>query len=156
MNRTLALIALAVLAVFGVTRFVPVLDGFDNRLLDGFVRHQAAKRAPDADVVIVDVDDKSLEKMQTEAGRWPWPRAVYAGLIEGLAAQKPRAVVFDMMFSEPDIYRKESDAALIETVAQHDNIFFPMVRLDSRSDARAADVAPMLGLVKGPKADPEA
>ena len=127
MNRTLALLALAVLAAFGVTRFVPVFDGLDNRLLDGFVRHQAAKLAPDPQIVIVDVDEKSLEKMQEDAGRWPWPRAIYATLIEGLAAQKPRAVVFDIMFSEPDTFRKESDAAFIETVAQYDNIFFPMV-----------------------------
>ena len=156
MNRTLALLALAVLAVFGVTRYLPVLDGLENALLDGFVRHQAAKLAPDPGIVIVDIDEKSLEKMQDAAGRFPWPREVYATLVEGLAAQKPRAIVFDLLFSEPDRFRAESDAAFVETVAQYDNIFFPMVRLDSRSDARAADVAPLLGLVRGPNADPEA
>jgi adenylate cyclase len=156
-NRTLALIALAVLALFGAERFaVPVLDPLENRLLDGFVRHQAAKLAPDPDIVIVDIDEKSLEAMQDAAGRFPWPREVYATLVEGLAAQKPRAIVFDMLFSEPDRFRAESDAAFVETVAQYDNIFFPMVRLDSRSEARAADVAALLGLVKGPRADPEA
>ena len=43
MNRTLALIGLAVLVVFGATQFFPVLYSLENRLLDGFVRHQAAK-----------------------------------------------------------------------------------------------------------------
>jgi adenylate cyclase len=155
MNRTLAALGLAVLAVFGATRFFPVLDGFENRLLDGFVRHQAAKLVPDPQVVIVDIDEKSLELMQGDAGRFPWPREVYASLVEGLAAQKPRAIVFDMLFSEPDRFRPQGDAAFVETVAQYDNVFFPMVRLDSKSDARAADVASLLGLVKGANADPD-
>src|SRR5215831_1674206 len=155
MNRTLAVLGIVVLGVFALTRYFPVLDSLENALLDRFVRHQAAKLAPDPQVVIVDIDEESLQGMQDEAGRWPWPRAIYATLLDGLAAQKPRAVVFDIMFSEPDIFRKESDQAFVETVAQYDNVFFPMAR-DPRYAARAADVAPLLGLIKGPKADPEA
>jgi len=154
MNRTLALLAVAVLAAFGVTRFVPVFDGLDNRLLDTFVRHQAAKLLPDPEIVLVDIDENSLVNMK-DAGRFPWPREVYATLIEGLAAQKPRAIVFDIMFSEPDKFRPESDAAFVESAARHDNIYFPMVWLDSKEGERAADVASMLGLVKGPNADPD-
>lgn len=43
--------------------------------------------------------------MEKEAGRWPWPRVVYADLVEGLAAQKPRALVFDILFTEADRFR---------------------------------------------------
>jgi len=156
MNRTLAIIGLAVLAVFGLEAFfLPVLNPLENRLLDGFVRSQAAALAPDPDIVLVDVDENSLENMK-DAGRFPWPREVYATLIEGLAAQKPRAIVFDIMFSEPDKFRPESDQAFVEAASRYDNIFFPMVRLDSKDGARASDLAPLLGLVKGPNADPDA
>jgi adenylate cyclase len=154
-NRTLAVIALAVLAAFGVTRFIPVLDSLENRLLDGFVRHQAAKLTPDPEIVLVDIDENSLLNMK-EAGRFPWPREVYATLIDGLAAQKPRAIVFDIMFSEPDRFRPESDAAFVESAARYDNVFFPMVWLDSKDGERAAEVASMLGLIRGANADPDA
>jgi adenylate cyclase len=157
MNRTLATIGLATLAVFGLELFFfPALSPLENRLLDRFVRDQAAALAPDPDVVLVDVDEKSLVKMQGIAGRFPWPREVYATLVAGLAAQKPRAIVFDILFAEPDKFRPESDAAFIETASLHDNIFFPMVWLDSKSGEPAAEVAALLGLVKGLNADPNA
>src|ERR1700675_862427 len=110
-NRALAIIGLAVLAVFGLELFFfPVLNPFENRLLDSFVRSQAAALAPDPDIVLVDIDEKSLANMEAEAGRWPWPRVVHASLVEGLAAQNPRAIVFDIAFAEADSFRPRDDA----------------------------------------------
>jgi adenylate cyclase len=97
--------------------------------------------------------------MEKEAGRWPWPRVVHAELLEGLAAQKPRAVVFDIMFTEPDQFRPQDDAAFAETVAQHRNTYFPLLRLPAERDAkgaRIAEVAGALGFSKTSDADPEA
>jgi adenylate cyclase len=110
-------------------------------------------------VVVVDIDEKSLAMMQAEAGRFPWPRAVYAELLEGLMAQKPRAVVFDILFVEPDKQHPESDKALADAVAPHSIIFFPMVRLDPAADAKgpsAKVLAPLVGLIRRPNADPAA
>src|SRR6185503_13446390 len=153
MNRTLAIIGLATLAVFGLEFFFfPVLSPLENRLLDRFVRSQASALPPDPDIVLVDIDENSLVNMK-DAGRFPWPREVYATLIAGLAQQKPRAIVFDIMFSEPDTFRPQSDATFIETASQYDNIFFPMVRLESKDGPRAGELAPLLGLVKGPGSD---
>ena len=107
------------------------------------MRRHAAALAPDPGVVILDIDEKSLALMQEEAGRFPWPRVVYAELLEGLMAQKPRAVVFDILFVEADRQQPESDRALIEAAAPHANVFFSMVRLDAAADAkgpRAAEV----------------
>jgi adenylate cyclase len=155
MNRTLAIIGLATLAVAGLALFsFPILSPLENRLLDRFVRDQAATLAPDPDIVLVDIDENSLVNMR-DAGRFPWPREVYATLIAGLARQKPRAIVFDIMFSEPDTFRPQSDAAFIETASRYDNIFFPMVHLESKDGPRARELAPLLGLVKGPNSDPD-
>ena len=131
MRRGLTLLALGVVALLALELFaLQAMKPLENRLLDRFVRGQAASLAPDPDIVLVNIDEKSLAKMEEIAGRFPWPRAVYATLVEGLAPQKPRAIVFDILFSEPDKFRPESDRAFIETASQHDNIFFPMVRLD--------------------------
>jgi adenylate cyclase len=161
MNRTLALAGLIVLAAFvlelGELR---LLLGLENRLLDSFVRRQAAQLAPDPDVVLVVVDERSLAAMQEEgAGRFPWPRVVYADLINGLEAQKPRAIVFDIMFFEKDAVRPESDREFVKAASRYGNIYYPLVRLDTKDDADgvpAAELAPMIGLVRTPKADPRA
>jgi adenylate cyclase len=151
-------LAAAVLVVAALELFAfKGLQPFENRLLDSFVRQHAATLAPDPDIVLVNIDEKSLADMQEKwnAGRFPWPREVYATLIEGIAAQKPRAIVFDIMFSEPDQFRPQSDEVFIEAASRHDNIFYPMVRLDSKVGPKAAEVAPLLGLTRRPNADPD-
>jgi adenylate cyclase len=160
MNRALALIGLAVLAVFvaGVF-FLPVLAPLENRLLDVFVRSQAARLAPDPEIVFVDIDEKSLAIMQDEVGRWPWPRVVHAALVYGLAAQKPRAIVFDINFAERDILRPRDDEAFADTVREQSNVYFPLFRHPRADDARGdpmPEVAKLLGIVKSPNADPGA
>jgi adenylate cyclase len=160
MRRGLSLLALAVLAALALELFgLEWMRPLENRLLDSFVRTQAAALAPDPDIVLVDIDENSLAKMEAEAGRWPWPRVVYADLVEGLAAQKPRAIVFDMMFVEKDRFRPQDDAAFAESAARHANTYFAFLRLPESSDSRGiriGDFADEFGLVATRNADPEA
>jgi adenylate cyclase len=159
-NRNLALVALIVLAVAAAEIFeLHFFRKLENKLLDSFVKRRAAELPPDPEIVLIDVDEKSLAKMQEDAGRFPWPRKVYADLIEGLAAQKPRAIVFDIMFVEADKFRPQSDKAFIAAASRQRNLYFPLVRLDVKDDVRgapAAELAGMIGLVRGPHADPRA
>ena len=159
-NFSLAWIVLAVAAIAALEIFqLHLLQPLENRLLDRFVKAQAAKLAPDPDIVLVDIDEKSLAVMQPEAGRWPWPRVVHAELIEGLAAQKPRAIVFDIMFTEHDRFRPQDDAAFAEAARRHGNTYFPLLRLPQQDDPRGdlvRDIAGLLGIAKLPGADPEA
>ena len=160
MNRNLALVALIVLAVAAAEIFeLHLFRNLENKLLDSFVKRRAAELPPDPEIVLIDVDEKSLAKMQEEAGRFPWPRKVYADLIDGLAAQKPRAIVFDIMFFEADKFRPQSDKAFIAAASRQRNLYFPLVRLDVKDDVRgapAAELAGMIGLVRGAHADPRA
>ena len=159
MKRNLSLLAAALLAALALELGVlQWMKPHENRLLDAFVKRHAAALQADPDVVLVNIDERSLAKMEDVAGRFPWPRAVYATLIDGLAAQRPRAIVFDIMFSEADKVRPESDQAFVEAALRHSQvgIYFPMVRLDSREGAPASQLAPLVGLVRGPDANPEA
>lgn len=49
-------------------------------------------------IIIIAIDDASISAI----GRWPWRRALHAGLIEHLSAAQPRAVGLDVVFSEDD------------------------------------------------------
>jgi adenylate cyclase len=49
-------------------------------------------------VTIVDIDDKSLEKL----GQWPWPRTRIADLVTELTRLGAVVIAFDAVFSEPD------------------------------------------------------
>lgn len=131
----------------------------ENRLSDFFVRMQAQDLQPDPQIVIVDIDDGSLARMQEVAGNWPWPRAVHGELVRGIARQRPAAIVFDILFSERDQYRPESDRLFNEALDAGSRIYFPLVRRDAALDASGAPVAqiaPMLGLLRTETAEPDA
>jgi adenylate cyclase len=160
MRRSLTLLGLVIAGLFALElTFLEWMKPLENRLLDSFVKAQAAKLEPDPGIVVVDIDEKSLERMEGDAGRWPWPRVVYADLIEGLAAQKPAAIVFDMMFVERDRFRPHDDEAFAEAAAKHPNTYFAFLRLPESSDSkgvRIGDFAGDFGLIRSKAADPEA
>ena len=66
----------------------------------------------DANIVIVNIDEKSL----AAEGRWPWPRNKLARLVEQLNDYYRVAVIgFDIVFSEPD---ESSGIAVLNALAR--------------------------------------
>tara|TARA_R100000306_G_scaffold62532_1_gene72179 strand:- start:17276 stop:18919 length:1644 start_codon:yes stop_codon:yes gene_type:complete len=126
------LLSLATLAEFLHFNYLGKLE---SGAYDLSLKHRLFYAPADPDIVIVDIDERSLAAMGEEYGRWPWPRAVLAEFVEGLQAQAPAAVVFDILFSEPDIYNPESDAYLNSVAESYDNVFFPFIRLPAHNDA---------------------
>ncbi len=105
------------------------LDRADRALSDRLVLQHSHTRSPPADIVLVAIDQKSLEVLNEEAGAWPWPRAIHGELLDGLARFKPRAVAFDVMFNEADVFRPDSDQVLRDVAKAQPNLFFASMRL---------------------------
>ncbi len=96
-----ALTVLVFLAVAFLSGLVVTLDG----LLDAY-RFGLDKRPVSGDVVIVEIDARSLE----EIGVWPWPRRLHGDLLDRLTAAGAGQVAFDIDFSQAS--DRENDAAL--------------------------------------------
>lgn len=155
----LLLAALAVAAAASELFWLHATEAFSNRVADAFLRVQSRARTGDPDIVIVAIDEVSVTGMAEFAGSWPWPRAVHGELVEGIAAQKPRAIVFDVMFGEPDVFRPDSDQAFNRVLARQDNVYFGTARHDPVGDPFGrpiVDLAPALGAVRGTRSDPVA
>ena len=54
------------------------------------------------DIVLVDIDEQSIRALAPYFGRWPWPRVVHAHLLDFLARSRPKVVLYDILFGEPD------------------------------------------------------
>jgi adenylate cyclase len=106
-----------------------------DKAFDFMVKHRVIQTAPDKDIIIVDINEATLAAMSKEYGRWPWPRQVLGEFVENIQAQNPKAIVFDIMFSDADIYNPDSDAYFNDVIAASNNSFFPILRLDSSQDA---------------------
>ena len=88
--------------------------------------------SPSPDIVLVNIDDDSVRRMEPIVGRWPWPRLVHATLIDYLAAGSARAVLYDVLFAEADRSKfmvgetewtgEESDQALVDATARAGNV----------------------------------
>jgi len=102
---------------------------------DTMVRYRLIVPEPDPDIVIVDIDEASLAALSQEYGRWPWPRQVLGEFLENIEKQQPKAVVFDILFSDADVYNPDSDAYFNAAIANTTNTYFPMLRLDPSADA---------------------
>jgi adenylate cyclase len=77
---------------------VPFITQLDNIIYDARLQ-VTMPRGVDERIVILDIDEKSLQ----EVARWPWPRDVMADVIEKLFDKYGVAIVaFDVVFAEAD------------------------------------------------------
>jgi CHASE2 domain-containing sensor protein len=113
----------------------PEASQLDRNSYDQMVKRRLVTPPADPSIIIVDIDERSLEKMKDEFGRWPWPRETLASVLDWLRAQQARAVVFDILFADPDTINPSSDAAFVQSVQASDNTFFPILRLNPDNDA---------------------
>jgi adenylate cyclase len=92
-----------------------VLRTVELKTLDARFRAFSGTRRPNPDVVVVALDQKSINfyRRNMQVG-WPWPRSFYQILVDYLAQGGARAVLFDMYFSEPSSDTKESDGAEVD------------------------------------------
>ncbi|MCB4811442.1 CHASE2 domain-containing protein [Methylovorus menthalis] len=109
-------------------------ENMRQKAFDFMVRSRVLAPAPDKDIVIVDVNEASLAAMAKEYGRWPWPRQVFGEFLESIEAQHPKAVIFDILFSDADVYNPDSDTYFNDVISGTDNTFFPFLRLPESSD----------------------
>lgn len=105
-----------------------------DKAFDFMVKHRVIQAKADPQIIIVDINEASLAAFSKEYGRWPWPRQVLGEFLENIQAQKPKAIVFDIVFSDADIYNPDSDAYFNDVIGASDNVFFPILRLDPTQD----------------------
>jgi len=100
------------------------LNTLELKSLDLFQRYNTPIEDPR--VVMVEVDQRSLAALSEKGVRWPWPRQVYAPLIEVCAKGGARGIIFDIIFSEPSSYGKEDDLEFARAIKRAQNVFLPI------------------------------
>jgi len=82
-----------------------------------------------SEVIIIDIDEKSLSKF----GQFPWNRSIFAKILKNVSAAEPKAVGFDIFFTEKDKQSPEeiisaynlipTDVAELQNIKGPDEIF---------------------------------
>lgn len=72
-------------------------ENMNNKFIDIFF-HFRGELQPSQDIVIIDIDEKSL----SELGQWPWSRDKIATILENLTKAGVGIIGLDMLFAEVD------------------------------------------------------
>jgi len=102
-TRRWGLVVGGVITVAGCAAFAAGLfNGLDNYTLDLHFRHFSSIEA-DPRIVLIDINDHALRTV----GDWPWPRRRYAQIVGTLNGLGAKAIVMDLVLSEPASPRTE-------------------------------------------------
>jgi adenylate cyclase len=74
------------------------------------------------EIVIVLVDQHSLDFYEQDGLSWPWPRQLYAAAVQFFHTAGSRAMVFDVLFSENSVYGLEDDLAFGQAISLAGNV----------------------------------
>ena len=100
--------SLALAGLFSHTTLYPRLSWW----LEDLQQRAFARQLPLDHVIVIDVDEASMQRLEPTIGPWPYRRDVYARAMRFFTENGARAVVFDILFSEA----REGDAALSEVL----------------------------------------
>jgi adenylate cyclase len=102
------------------------LESYELKTYDQLCRMKAAGSFAPEEIVLVVVDQGSLEAAQREGIHWPWPRQMYAPILQFCASSGARAVAFDILFTESSSYGVEDDRLLAAALKENGHAVLPL------------------------------
>jgi CHASE2 domain-containing sensor protein len=118
--------------------YLQVSSGLSQTTYDTMVKSRFHAAAPDARLVIVDIDEASLARMSKEFGRWPWPRDTLASVQDFIEREEPLAIVWDIAFADADRLSPGGDAAFNESAKRSKHSHYSVIRLPAANDKHSS------------------
>lgn len=75
-----------------------------------------------AEVIILEVSDKTLNGIPYPHNSWPFPREYFARVIKNLTAVGVKAIGIDFVMGSPDKFSLENDELLFQTIQETKNV----------------------------------
>ncbi|MFZ5450490.1 MAG: CHASE2 domain-containing protein [Thermodesulfobacteriota bacterium] len=134
------IILAAVLLVLGLN-LSGVLTPYRLKTLDLMFRQAPLPKAS-PQVVVVTVDQPDLDFFKKQGVTWPWPRQIYAPLIDFCRRSQAKAVIFDILYTEASSYGQEDDQRFAAAATAAGNVIFPFFL--SREDQPSSPGTPQV------------
>jgi adenylate cyclase len=143
--NSLILIAVLIAGLYIQNTEYRFRDQIQNVLFDSLNR--AYPRIASDQVVIVDIDEQSLDR--PELGQWPWPRPLVADLIAKLNGYNVKAIGFDMVFAEADNTSPEQIAKAWRNSGEDEVMIKQIMRLESHDKIMAKTIRSAKNVILG-------
>lgn len=99
----------------------PPIQSGDLNMRDLLFQIRGEADLSHSDIVIVEISQQADAEIPY---KYPWPTSIYAKLIENLNRAGARAIAFDVMFDQPDLYDARNDAIFARAVEEAGNVVF--------------------------------
>jgi adenylate cyclase len=99
--------------------------------------------AASKEIVLILVDQPSLDFYARQGTTWPWPREFYGAIVRHLAAGKAKAVFFDIVMTEGSRFEGD-DLSFAAAMREAGNVFVPVFLSAEDKESNAAGVASFL------------
>jgi class 3 adenylate cyclase/CHASE2 domain-containing sensor protein len=113
-------ITVVVFIVISGLHFLGVFNFLEYKSYDFRVRLMAEFTRPSDEIIVILLTQDCIDWAQKERGwGWPWPRQSYAEIVDYMNLGGAKAVAFDVIFSEPSIYRNAKQDEIIDNAISY-------------------------------------
>ena len=96
---------------------LPLVKSIEGKLYDIRIRLAAKTQPAHDDIVVVAIDDESLDRMEPFVGSWPWPRWVHTLVLD--YCSEASVIAMDILLSERQWqYRETGDPYLVRAMRE--------------------------------------
>lgn len=100
-----------------------LLAPFEWKMFDRYSRLLNPAQAPD-NLVVIEIDQQSIEAASRQFVYWPWPRQTYAEVLDHLS--EADAVFIDLFFLENSSYGADDDMRFAAGLRKAGNVYLPV------------------------------
>lgn len=87
------------------------------------IRYLSHPEEDSSQIALVLVDQASLDFYARQGITWPWPRQMYSAVLDFLHLGRAKAIIIDLILSEPSSYGVEDDLLLAEAMKRNRRTF---------------------------------
>jgi len=123
------LTAIMLYLIWGIMQLLNInnfLEDLELKTFDFRCRMAGKVIKPNPNIVLLSIDDNSLEILENQYGRYPWSRDIYAKVINYLESGKVDSVIFDLMFIGNHKGFENNDRELAATIGKYNNVYTAM------------------------------
>jgi adenylate cyclase len=135
------LITAAISIVSALLDLAGLFETPELKTVDLRTRMYRGEESAPPDIVLVLIDESSLNALNDIAGRWPWPRYIHAELIDFLSLSGAKAIVMDVMFSENELGQYanskrlgQNDLRLVQSTMAAGNVYNAVQIISDKGD----------------------
>lgn len=99
------------------------LNSLELKTIDNlFVDRGELNISDSSDVIILEITEDTYQQLPEDHRRWPWPRSIFANVIENLNEAGVKAIGIDLVMASPDQYDKLNDSLLYSAIKKYKNV----------------------------------